>query len=433
PVDFIVHLLISLGIGALIGAEREQHRDHEQLVIAGIRTYPLISSAGFLVAYLSSILKIEYLVLVGVAIFGAMAVMYFFIRHSLKLTGMTSPVAVLVTFLLGILVGYERILEALVVGVATTFVLLAKERLHAFVMALTYTELVSALQFIVIAFILYPLTINPIIIRDINIGAYHIEYFNLYDYFNLNWILLIVIFVSSLSFASFIAMRYYGTRKGMGFTGMLGGLVNSEAVTGTISGLVAKNEGIMNLGLTSIILANVTMLIRNFAIGAFSDPTLKVANIMLIPILFMCIASMVIKPRIKVEKEQQEKIELESPFAIIPAIKFAIIFGVISLFALLLVFYLEAYGEYGIILTALGGFVSSAAVTASIATLAFTGHINPLIGGITIITACIISTINKLLLASTSSKSLAKKLLYPQLMVSIAGIIGLIIIIVIYA
>jgi len=86
--DFLLKLGISMAIGGLIGLEREQHSDHE-LVIAGVRTYPLISLAGFLFAFLEMDGHIASAVPLGLGIFGAVSLAYLFIRHSMRLTGFT--------------------------------------------------------------------------------------------------------------------------------------------------------------------------------------------------------------------------------------------------------------------------------------------------------------------------------------------------------
>ena len=98
--EFLLKLGISMAIGGLIGLEREQHRDAE-IVVAGFRTYPLIALAGFLFCFLETDGHIASAVPIGLGIFGAVSLTYIYIRHSLRHTGFTSPIAILVTFIIG--------------------------------------------------------------------------------------------------------------------------------------------------------------------------------------------------------------------------------------------------------------------------------------------------------------------------------------------
>ncbi len=428
-ISFIYHLLVALGIGSLIGLERQRHGE-DRLIIAGVRTFSLVAIAGCMLAFLS--LQVEfpglsYLVYVGFFIFGAMAVMLFYIRHSLEMSGLTTPVALLVTFTIGVFIGIGMVYEGVVLGIATTFLLLTKRRLHHIAAALTEDEMLEALQFLTIALILVPITaqMNPI-----SIGGY--ELIGPGTLFDLYWILLIVIFVSSISFISFIIMRRMGTSKGLEFSGLLGGLVNSEATTVSLADMASKGvqkENIKNSALVGIILANGAMLLRNLLICSFSDPSLKVAGIIFIPLAVMILISMITTVFLKKRTSTtQHKIEIKTPFAIVPALRFACLFAVVSACAYLIQTYFG--GGMGVYLLAIGGFVSSAAVVASVSSLAFTGNLDPWVAAQTSVLACIISTSYKLILIRAVSKPLAQKAKLPITLTALIGLIFLVILIV---
>jgi len=403
--EFLLKLGVSMAIGGLIGLEREQHRDHE-LVIAGVRTYPLISLAGFLFAFLETEGHIPSSVPLGIAIFGAISIAYLFIRHSMKLTGFTSPVALLVTYIIGVLVGYGHFVEAVAVGVVVTFILLAKGRLHDFASAVTEAEMMGALQFMLVAFILYPLTLSmgPLMVRGFNISSI----------ISFPSVMLTIILVSVISFMSFLAIRYFGSSKGLAFSGVLGGLVNSEAAAASLSNFVCKNPRLESQALAGILLANTGMLIRNLAIAGLSDTTFKVAIVLVVPAALMGALSVIYSygAESSVKKDRKHKLKIESPFGMKPAI----ILGVLIAFISLIVYSLanQANGPWGdiwwgIYLTALLGFVSSAAVSFSVGTLAFTGQISPLVAGEVATIACLISTLNKILIIRSNSSELAAR------------------------
>lgn len=428
-IDFIIRLSIALGLGALVGMEREKSGT-DKIVVAGIRTFSLASIAGCILAFLSSQTlngktEILFAVQIGIIVFGAFSIMLMYVRHQLKMTGMTTSLALFVTYIMGVLVGYGFLFEGLVIGIATTFLLVSKERLHHISSVLTQEEILGALEFATIAFILLPLTatMNPIYIAGTPLIGRGLA-------FDPYWILLIVIFVSTISFVSFIVMRHTSARKGIELSGLFGGLVNSEAATISLSNLACKNRNFKSLALAGIILANVTMLLRNLIIAAFAEPTLKVVKIMFMPCLFMAIVNFVFTySLLRGKREKEHRVEIKSPFAIKPALEFAALFALIAAAAYLAT-QTEIAGSYisnlGVYLTAVGGFVSSAAVTASLSSLVYSTSISPFIVAETALLACVISTLNKIFLIRLSSRGLARKSVLPFGATAAVGIASMI-------
>ena len=118
-IEFIYYLLIALGVGALVGVEREHHKG-DDMVIAGIRTFPLVSVLGFLLAYIGqnaeelvpgmSAQYLQQLSLIGIAIVAALAVGLMYIRFSMGVPGLTTPFALVITYVAGLLVGFGLII-----------------------------------------------------------------------------------------------------------------------------------------------------------------------------------------------------------------------------------------------------------------------------------------------------------------------------------
>jgi len=54
---FILGLLISLGIGLILGLEREYDKLKEEQGFAGIRTFPIVAIIGFILGNLCSVTK----------------------------------------------------------------------------------------------------------------------------------------------------------------------------------------------------------------------------------------------------------------------------------------------------------------------------------------------------------------------------------------
>lgn len=426
----IEYILISLGIGTLIGLEREFHREEKEILLVGMRTMPLVTMAGTIISLLSGDYG-SYLVGLGLVIGATFTVLLAIIRHRLEMSGFTTPFAMFLAYICGMLIGLGYIMTGLFVGVLTTILLFTKERLHHIAASLTEEEMNSALQFLTILLILLPIAatynFSILVWNNINLG----DIIGRGKILDIYWLLLIIVFVSTISFVSFIAMRKIGTEKGLEISGMLGGLVNSEAAAVSLANIGKKVVGMDQNVITGIMLANATMLVRNFLLCLFSDPTFKVAYLTAIPFGMMIITNLVFvigghgRKTSKDKDISEHTVVVESPFAVGPAVKFGMIFALISVF----VYIAQSYGQdLGIYITALGGFVSSAAVVASVSATASSGIIGVSIASITAMLATCVSTLNKFVLVRTVDKKLARKLLIPVLATFSAGILGVLLI-----
>ncbi|MFP4169871.1 MAG: MgtC/SapB family protein [Methanomassiliicoccales archaeon] len=392
---FVYGLLVSIGIGALIGLERE-HRKEGDTILVGIRTFPLVAMSGYILAYLGQG-GIEHLVLAGLVLFGALSLALIYIRQVMGFPGFTTTLAFIIAYLVGVLVAHDFVLEAVIVGVATTTILISKQRLHSFVRVLSEEEIMGALQFITIAFILYPLTLNLELTGPL-------EIFGQGQPLDLNMVLLIILFVSGISFASFLVVRWQGPSIGLRISGLLGGLINSEAATASLCGLAKKGERMMRTAACGIVLANATMFLRNLAVCVVSDPTLGVASLTALPLVLLCGFGILLGIS-RVGEEPSEPLELGSPFAIKPALVFGVIFFIISGFALLVE---EQLGGGLVYIAALGGFASSAAVVASVSSLSLAGSIGPQTAAEIVLLACGISSMNKLIITKLMCPRLSR-------------------------
>jgi len=113
----------------------------------------------------------------------------------------------------------------------------------------------------------------------------------------------------------------------------------------------------------------------------------------------MVIFSAAVVIKLKNNGTVNESIQLQSPFALSPSIKFALGFTGLSVVTRYANLWAGAAGVYA---TALGGFISSAVVTASVAALAVSGNVSYETAALTAVLASIISTGNKMLLVKWS-------------------------------
>lgn len=390
--DFFQKLALATLIGILIGIEREHRRPEKMELIAGIRSFTIACIAGMVSSYLA--LKIAPgILLISLAFFAIISAIYIYIKNViLKMPGITGPIALYCTFLLGVLITYEFYIPAIAGAVIITLLLAEKRPLHSFATNLTDDEILSGVRFLAVVFILYPITPDELVMGVVNPRT----------------ILLIVIIVATVSFISFVIMKQLGTKRGIPVSGMLGGLVNSEATTGALAAMAKKRAGLIESSYLGIILSNAAMLVRNMVIAFIVDPSGKVlllmAPVQIVIILFA--AAAVIKSR--GHMVSSETIQLQSPFALSPAVKFAFGFTALSFISRFAYLWAGVAGVYAI---ALGGFISSAVVTASVTALAVSGNISYNTAAITAVLASIISTGNKMMLVKWSGPPELMKLI----------------------
>ncbi len=378
-IEFFQKLALATLIGILIGIEREHRRKEGIELIAGVRSFTIACITGMISSYLAIMINPGVL-LISLAFFAIISIIFIYVKNVLlNQPGITGPIALYCTFLLGVIITYNQFMVAIVGAVIMTLLLAEKRPLHSFATNLEDEEIVSAIRFLAVVFILYPITPDELFMGVINP----------------RWILLIAITVATISFVSFIIMKKMGTRYGIPVSGLLGGLVNSEATTGALAAMAKKKSIFVSSSYMGIILSNAAMLIRNLIIALIVDPSGRVLLFMAVPQMLIISFAVVVLVKSRNNVPDGEIIRLQSPFALSPAIKFAFGFAGLSIISRFANMWAGAAGVYA---TALGGFISSAVVTASAAALAVSGNVSYTTAALTAVLASIISTGNKMIL-----------------------------------
>jgi len=402
---FIQMLVISALVGGLVGVEREK----KMQVVAGTRTFMLCSMIGFLSFYISRELGMDNFVILAFAGILLISLLMGIIKNfKLEDIGVTTSAALILVFFLGMMVGMGRIWESIAGSVLISAVLVSKKFSVKFSETLTRGEIRNALEFGIVVFVLYP------IVPDRFIDPFGIV--------NPKILVLVVIIVASIGFFGYIALREFGIYKGLPVVGALGGLVNSEATATTLSTDARRDPGLVNPAVHGIVLSDVAMFLRNLIIvGAVS---LEVLRFVWLPIGVMAAVGVLHFYLFKPERKLKEaKIEIELPFAPLSAMKFALLFILLSA----LVNYLRGYGiEYIYLISTAGGLVSSAAVTASAVSTYSSGTLDAVTAAYACILATLSSTFGKILISRfIGSEELAKKLAEPSLAMVFFGVLML--------
>lgn len=208
--DDILGLGVALGIGLLIGVERERVKGVGPLrASAGVRTFMLLALAGALAHLVGDI------GIVVAGFFVTLAMLASYRRSQAADPGLTTEVAMLATFFLGVLAMRVTPVAA-GLGVVVALVLASKSRLHRFTQkVLTAQELHDLLLLTAAAFVVLPL------LPDRPVDPW--------DAINPRKLWLLVVAVMAVSSAGYVALRAFGSRLGLALAGLAGGFVSSTA------------------------------------------------------------------------------------------------------------------------------------------------------------------------------------------------------------
>jgi uncharacterized membrane protein (DUF4010 family) len=379
----ILNLAVALGIGLLIGAERERRKGMGPTRSpAGIRTFTAASLAGAISLIVGGEVLLA-IVIAGVILLTAIA----YWRGHEDDPGLTTEIALIVTALLG---GLSMQRPALAAGLAVTVAVLlaARTRLHRFVSSvLTEDELKDALIFAGATLVVLPL------VPDRPMGPY--------GALNPHAIWILVILVMAISAAGYVAVRMLGARFGLPIAGLASGFISSTATIGAMGARAARTTDVLAAAVAAAVLSTIATIVQMaLVLAATSMTTLRA---LWIPLICAGLTAVVYGTVFTVRAIQQ-KTESEAQsgraFSLVTALIFALtLSGILVASAALR----ESFGETGIIVAAaLAGFVDTHSAAISVASLVASGKMSAGDAVFPILAGLSTNTISKMILAATS-------------------------------
>ncbi|WP_020649088.1 MgtC/SapB family protein [Solimonas variicoloris] len=328
--------LISLGIGLLIGVERER----ADAGSAGLRSFALIALSGTTAAWLARESGTPWLL--PVALLGVVAL---WLAADLRDPehardpGTTTGIAFVLCFLLGAMLVYHATYIAVAIAVVVTLLLYFKTELHGITHRLTREELLSFLQFAVLAFVALPL------LPDRGFGPFAAV--------NPARVGQFAVLICAMNLCGYAALRLFDDHRAVAITGLLGGLVSSTATTLALS-RQTRGAGVPpELAALGILLANQTVLLRLAVLAGIAAPAILPS---LLPVIAGGLAGGLIAPLWlwrRLPAEQPEvAMSVTNPAELKAALGFA------ALFALVLVVTAAAHHSFGT-----GGLYAVAAIS----------------------------------------------------------------------
>jgi uncharacterized membrane protein (DUF4010 family) len=354
----------ALLIGFLVGAQRESSQGEGH---PGVRDFVLISLAGALCGLLGNAW------LTAAALISVTALLGVFYLRGRERSGITTEIAAVTAYVLGLLTTTP--LSRLAVGVAVVVAafLEAKRSLHKLVReTITEAEFDDTLRFLAIIFIVYP------ILPEGRFGPY--------QFLAPREIWAFVILVSSISYVGYFLEKFLGARRGLKLAAVLGGLASTTAATASFARRSCEQGENHAPYRQAALIANAMQFPRLLLILSVVSPAL--AQAVWLPLAGMTAAGLLwglLMDRRGRAEAGALPVAPGNPFRLLPALKFGALFGAI-LFAGKAA--LSAFGGGAIYWTsALGGSLDVDAAALSLVDLLLRGAIAAPVGAAAVLLA----------------------------------------------
>ena len=380
----VVRLAIALGIGLLIGAERERRKGSgPSRAPAGIRTFSLASLFGGISLTVGG----EVMLAVAAAAVATLSIVSYKVRSE-RDPGITTAVALLTTLLLGALAVRQPSLAA-AIAVVVAVLLAARTRLHRFVRdVLTERELQDGLLFAAAALVILPLT------PDHPVGPFGV--------LNPRTLWKLAVIVMAISAAGYVAIRALGPRFGLPLAGLASGFVSSAATIGSMGSRAAEEPGLRRAAVAGAVLSTVSTTIQMAVVLLVTDrPTFWAMRFSL---LFAGVVAIVYGLLFAIksasEKPQQATEQTGRAFNLTTALVFAATVSAILLTSAAVTRWLGSAGLA--VATGIAGFADTHSAAISVASLVSAEKIAPSEAVLPILIGLTTNTITKAVVAMTT-------------------------------
>lgn len=387
-----LNFAVALGIGLIIGAERERNNGAEKgNAVAGVRTFAIASLLGA-TSYMVNI-WLHIAILISVMFFVTVA----YLKSNDQDPGLTTEISLLFTIILGGLTIVNPSLAASL-GIATALLLLAKKRLHGFVIdTVTKSELYEFLILAAATLIILPIVPNAFI------GP-----FNAINPRNL-W--LIVIFIMTINALGHLALRLFGQRIGLPIVGFVSGFISSIATVGSMGERAKHTPNLCRAAVCGATLSSFATIIQlSMLLAAIHPATL---NTLKWPLVFGAVAIAIYCLVLTIQLLHQRSahsLVVDKSFSIKTALWFA---GMIAIVLIVSAALMNWFGQNGLIFASgIAGLADAHSPSISVATMAASGKISVASAAVPILVALSINSLSKSIMAVYSgSKAYATQVI----------------------
>jgi uncharacterized membrane protein (DUF4010 family) len=397
PSEVAAKIAVSLGIGLLVGIEREwSNKD------LGARTFALTALLGTVAALFAPSMAI-------VSFVGVFLIVVFANARSLlvdRSLEATTSAALLAIFVLGALAGQGHLFTPVAAAILMTMLLAWKVELHRFAGGLQPAEIRSAVLLGLLGLVVYPLLPDRFIDR--------------WELINPRQVWITVIVIAGIGFVNYVLLKVYGT-KGIYVSGFLGGFVNSSAAAVELAKPLGAGGMSFGVAEAAFLLTIVAMFARNLLILAIFSPfAVRTAAG---PLIAMAVVALIFVRSARARADDTPtELHLESPISLKRVLSFALLFLIIQTVSTLGERYLGKFGFLGI--SVLGGLVSSASTSAAAANMVGHGQMQAGLAGEGVVLASLASALINLPLIHRNAKNhaLSRRVTVVTLILVVTGI-----------
>jgi uncharacterized membrane protein (DUF4010 family) len=374
---------VAMFAGIMIGMQREYASDNpDQEIAAGVRTFALLALLGSATGFATQVLDSAWPLIAIILVIGLFFAVNFYLQSLHGNKGLTTEVTGILTLLVGALIFWQHIVLGVALSVIITLLLALKIELHRFAQHISRENIYATLKLALISAVVLPILPNQ---------KYGPEPFNIFNPFKI-WLL--VVFISAISFVGYVLIKIIGARKGIGLTGLLGGLASSTAATLMFTQKSKTNASLSKYFALAIISAWTVMFLRVIIeVGVVSPSLVKV---LWLPILLACLSGLAYAYylfRNNRRNGEKQEVEFSNPFELGPAIKFGLIFVIVLFISKAAQIYSGDTGVY--ISSFIAGLADVDAIALSMAELFQSDSVESITAARAIIIAAVANTLAK--------------------------------------
>lgn len=407
PSTFVA-LCVALGLGLLVGAERERRKTTSpDRSAAGIRTFAIASILGAVGMLVGDVALLALVVFMT----GAGAMVAYRSNHK-EDPGLTTEFALVLTCLLGGMAVRNALLAA-GVGVLLALLLASRDAIHHFVKTLlTAQDLEDTLIFSATALIVLPL------VPDRFMGPFQA--------LNPHNLVMLVVVVMAISAVGYVGTRWLGPRHGLPLAGFAAGFVSSTATIHSMGQRSLADRSVAGPAVAGAVLSSIATFVQLSLLIGLVQPTLLKA--LALPLLAGGgVASLYgwyfLWRNRQVEAPARAVEESGRAFNIRTSVGFAVLLGVVMTASAGLNAWL---GDQGLIVGALvAGLADAHATAASTASLVASGKIQATQAVLPILLGLTANTLTKAVVAyQAGGMAFARKVIPGLLAMNLAAWLG---------
>ena len=404
----LLNLGVALGIGLLVGAERERSKNNVQTpngqtdnTLAGIRTFTIASMLGAITSWMNFWLL--FAALVCVAMFAAVA---FYVRRDERL-GLTTEISLLFTVILGALAMTAPILAASL-AVCAAILLAAKEPIHGFVLGVVTREELN--DFLILAgatLIILPLMPNTVM------GPF--------DAINPRNLWVVVILVMAIGAFGHLALRIIGGRIGLPLVGMVSGFISSIATISAMGHRSRETPALLSSAVAGAVLSSFSTILQiTLILATISQSTLQA---LLMPLIFGGIATLLCGGALTLNALHHPVTDagkVSQSFSVKTAFFLA---GVIAVVLIISAGLNQWFGQAGLVIgSAFVGLVDAHAPTVSVASFVANHQLLATEAALPILAAFSLNTVSKAITAVASGGKVFAWQVVPSLVIQVTAV-----------